>query len=61
MVDDLAAVDRHVRHLPAVVPVHLRRRRPAHRTWHRYIRGVGRDHHCATAVRHVLDDQHRQP
>ncbi|GGT51157.1 hypothetical protein GCM10010207_59340 [Streptomyces atratus] len=59
--DNLAAVDRHVRHRPAVVPVHLRRRSPALRTWHRHIQGAGRDRHRVTAVRHVLDDQHRQP
>lgn len=59
--DDRAAVDRHVPHHAAVVPVHLRRRRSAHRTRHRHIPSAGLDHHDVTAVRHVLDDQHRQP
>jgi hypothetical protein len=36
--DDLAAVDRRVRHRPVVIPVHF-----------------------AAAVRHVLDDQPREP
>ncbi len=61
MDDDLAAVDRHVRHGPMVIPVHFRRRRPAHRTWHGYIPSPGRDHHCVAAVRHVLDHQTESP
>jgi hypothetical protein len=55
--DGLAAVDWHVRHRPAVVPVHLRRRRPAPRIRHRHIRGAG-DHQRVTAVRHIFDGQH---
>jgi hypothetical protein len=58
--DDLAAVDRHVRHCPMVIPVHLRRRSSAHRTQHGYIPSAGRDHHRAAALRHVLNDQRRQ-
>jgi hypothetical protein len=59
--DDLVAVDRHVLHCPVVIPVHLRRRSPAHRTQHGYVPSAGRDHHHAVAVRHVLDEQRRQP
>lgn len=59
--DHLAAVDRHVRHRPAVIPVHLRRQRPARGTRHRRIPSASRDHHRVTTVRHVHDDQHRQP
>jgi hypothetical protein len=61
-VDDyLAAIDWYVRHRPAVIPVHLRRQRPARRTRHRHIPSASRDHHRVTTVRHVHDDQHRQP
>jgi hypothetical protein len=59
--DDLAAVDRHVRHRPGVIPVHLRRQRPALGTRHRRIPSASRDHHRVTTVPHVHDDQHRQP
>lgn len=58
--DDLAAVDRHVGHRSAVVPMHLRRGSPADRTRHGHIPSTGRDHHPAATVPHVLDDQRRQ-
>lgn len=57
--DDREGVDRHVHYRPLVMPVHLRRRRSAHRTWHRHIPGAGRDHHCMTPIHHVLNDQDR--
>lgn len=57
--DDPATVDWHVRHRPAVVAVHLRRRRLAHRTRHRDVPGAGLDHNRVAAVRHILDDQQR--
>ena len=60
MDDNLAAVDRHVRHCPMGIPVDLRRRSSAHGTQHGYSPSAGRDHHCAAALRHVLNDQRRQ-
>ncbi|MEV6576513.1 hypothetical protein, partial [Streptomyces sp. NPDC051577] len=41
--------------------MHLRRRQSAHRARHRHIPSAGLDHDHVTAIRHILDDQRRQP
>ncbi|GAA3378623.1 hypothetical protein GCM10020367_58900 [Streptomyces sannanensis] len=56
---DPAAVHRHIRHHPAVIPVHLSRRYPAHRAGHRNIPGPGRDPDHLAAIRHILNGQRR--
>ncbi|CAG6396334.1 hypothetical protein SCOCK_40254 [Actinacidiphila cocklensis] len=44
-----------------MVAVHLPRRHPAHRARHRHIPGPGHDPDRIAPVRHIVDDQRREP
>ncbi|CUM37734.1 hypothetical protein BN2537_4433 [Streptomyces venezuelae] len=58
---DLSAVDRHIPHRPAVIPVDPSRHHPAQRTGNGSVPGPSRNPDYLATVRHILDDQHRQP
>jgi hypothetical protein len=58
---DPAAIDRHIRNGADVVSVHLPRRDPAHRAGKGNIPGPGQDPDHLAVVRHILDDQRREP
>jgi hypothetical protein len=58
---DLPTVHRHIRHRADVIPVHLPRRHPAHRAGHQIIAGPGDHPDHLAVIRHILDDQGREP
>lgn len=58
---DLSAIYRHIPHRPAVISVDPLRHHPAHRTGNGNIPSSSRNPDCLATVRHILDDQRRQP
>ncbi|CAL9328023.1 hypothetical protein SUDANB140_07537 (plasmid) [Streptomyces sp. enrichment culture] len=54
---DLPAVDRHVPHCPAVIPVDPRRHHSAQRAGNGNIPGSSSNPDYLATVRHILDDQ----
>ena len=61
MHDDRPPVSGHIRQRPDVIAVHMSRQAAALRARHRCARSPRPDHDHAVLIRHILDDQRRQP